>query len=74
LLGTVRDLTMEAEELVPAGDSVLAKVHQGGVGSKSGLPIDVRYFTLWSFRGDKVIRIESFVERAEALEAAGLRE
>jgi hypothetical protein len=34
----------------------------------------MRYFTLWTFRGRKVIRIESFPERAQALEAAGLRE
>ena len=34
----------------------------------------MHFFTLWTLRGGKVIRIESFRERAEALEAAGLRE
>jgi len=34
----------------------------------------MHYFTLWSFRGATVIRIESFRERSAALEAAGLRE
>jgi hypothetical protein len=34
----------------------------------------MRYFQVWSFRGDKVIRLESFRERVDALEAAGLRE
>ena len=39
-----------------------------------GVPVELRYFTVWSFRGKNVIRIESFRERDEALEAAGLPE
>ncbi|MCA1695961.1 MAG: nuclear transport factor 2 family protein [Actinobacteria bacterium] len=74
MLETWERLTIEAEELLGAEDSVLADVHQRGVGSTSGVPAEMRYFTLWSFRGSKVIRIESFRERAEALEAAGLSE
>jgi ketosteroid isomerase-like protein len=66
--------TMEAEELVASGDSVLARVRQRGVGSTSGVSTELRYFMLWSFRGSKVIRLESIRGHAEALEAAGLRE
>ena len=66
--------TMGAEEILAAGDSVLVSVHQHAVGSISGVPAEMRYFTLWSFRGRKVIRIESFRERHEALDAAGLSE
>jgi len=40
----------------------------------SGVPVELRYFTVWSFRGNKLIRIENFRERGEALEAAGLSE
>jgi hypothetical protein len=40
----------------------------------SGVPVELRYFTVWSFRGNKVIRIENFRERGEALEAVGLSE
>jgi ketosteroid isomerase-like protein len=65
---------MEAEELVEARDTVLVSVRQSGVGRASGVPAELRYFTLWSFRGGKVIRIESFRQRSEALEAAGLSE
>jgi ketosteroid isomerase-like protein len=74
LLENWADFTMEAEELLAAGDSVLAGVRQHGVGRTSGAPTEMRYFTLWSFRGRKVIHLESFRERAEALEAAGLSE
>lgn len=64
---------MEAEEIVPAGDTVVAGVRQRGVGSTSGIPTELRYFMVWTF-GRKVIRIESIRERADALEAAGLSE
>ena len=72
LLGTWADFAMETEEILAAGDSVLVGVRQRGVGRTSGAPTELRYFTTWSFRGRKVIRIESFRGRAEALEAVGL--
>jgi ketosteroid isomerase-like protein len=74
LLGAWADFTMEAEEILGAGDSVLVGVRQHGVGRTSGAPTKLRYFTVWSFRGGKVIRIESFRERTEALETLGLSE
>ena len=37
-------LTMEAEEIVAVGDSVLAGVRQRGVGSASGVPTELHYF------------------------------
>ena len=74
LLKPWADFTMEAEEIIEAGDGVLVRVIQRGVGRTSGIPVDLRYFTLWSFRGGKVIRIQSFRNREEALEAAGLSE
>jgi ketosteroid isomerase-like protein len=65
-------VTIEAEDLTAAGDSVLAAVRQRGTGNTSGAATEMRYFMLWSFRGGKVIRVENFRERNEALEAAGL--
>jgi ketosteroid isomerase-like protein len=64
-------VTIEAEEITPVGDSVLAAVRQRGTGNTSGAGTEMRYFMLWSFRDGKVIRIENFRERAAALEAAG---
>jgi uncharacterized protein len=74
LLGPWTRLTMQAEEIVAAGDSVLVDVHQCAVGRTSGIETKLDFFMLWSFRGGRVIRVESFRERAEALEAAGLGE
>ena len=62
------------EEFVDAGDSVVVRVHQRATGRQSGTPVQMRYFQVWTFRGASVIRIESVIERADALEAAGLRD
>jgi ketosteroid isomerase-like protein len=64
---------IEAEEFIGAGDNVVVGVHQRAAGKGSGIPVDMRYFQVWTFRGGAVIRIESVREREEALEAAGVR-
>jgi ketosteroid isomerase-like protein len=67
-------ITIEAEDITDAGDTVVAAVRQRGVGRESGAATELRYFQVWSFRDRKVIRLENFRSEAEALEAAGLRE
>jgi ketosteroid isomerase-like protein len=64
--------TISGEEFLEAGDSVVVAVHQQGMGPRSGAPVDMRYFQLWTFRAGTVIRIECIMERDDALEAAGL--
>jgi ketosteroid isomerase-like protein len=65
-------IAIAAEELVPAGDSVLAAVLQQGEGDASGAATELRYFQLWTFRGAKAIRLENFRDRDDALQAAGI--
>jgi ketosteroid isomerase-like protein len=67
-------ITIEAEEIVEAGDSVVVAVWQRGVGAGSGAAAELRYFHVWSFRGGRVIRFENIRTRREALEAVGLTE
>jgi ketosteroid isomerase-like protein len=67
-------ITIDAEEIADAGDSVVVGVCQRGTGSGSGAATEFRYFHVWSFRGRRVIRFETFRKRAQALEAAGLPE
>jgi ketosteroid isomerase-like protein len=69
-----RDLVIEGEEFLEAGDSVVVRVHQRGIGRKSDAPVEMRYFQVWTFRGRTVIRIEAIRERSEALQAVGLQE
>jgi len=65
-------LTIDGDDFVASGDTVLASVVQRGAGDASGAATEIRYFQLWSFRGDKVIRLENFRDRGDALAAAGL--
>jgi ketosteroid isomerase-like protein len=62
---------IEAEDFVAAGDSVAVAVHQRATGTRSGAPVDLPYWQVWTFRGGTVVRIESIRERGEALEAIG---
>ena len=65
-------LTIQAEELTEAGDSIVAAVVQRGVGSGSGAATELRYFHVWTFRGGRAIRLETFRDGAAARAAAGL--
>jgi ketosteroid isomerase-like protein len=67
--------TIKAEDLSQAGESVIATVVQKGKGRGSGaMPADLRYFQVWTFRGERVIRLDVLRDRADALEAAGIRD
>lgn len=67
-------LTIEATHLRAVGDTVLAHVVQHAKGKASGIEGDLRYFTLITFRGDKILRMEHVMHEREALEAVGLSE
>jgi ketosteroid isomerase-like protein len=68
-------VTIEARELLEAGDSVVANVIQRAIGRGSGIePTELDYFQVWTFRGGRVIRIEVIRDRDAALKAAGLSE
>jgi hypothetical protein len=66
---------LEVEELIDAGDQVLVLIRFGGRGKMSGAEVEVLVWNLWTFReGESVRWTYSGEDRAEALEAAGLRE
>jgi ketosteroid isomerase-like protein len=63
-----------AEEFVDMGDRVVATVRFHGRGRGSGVETDARYYEVYTVRDGKIVRMDEFTERSEALEAAGLRE
>jgi ketosteroid isomerase-like protein len=63
-----------AEEFVDIGDRVLATVHFQGRGRGSGIRIDQRFYEVYTVRNGKIVRMDEYTSRAEALEAVGLRE
>ena len=72
--GAFENWGYEAEEVIDAGSSVIVCLHQWGQGKGSGAPVEARFFQVWTFENGKVIRYRGFNDRADALEAAGLRE
>jgi ketosteroid isomerase-like protein len=73
-LADLKGAAIAGEEFIDAGDSVVVQVHQSATGPGSGAHVAMRYYQVWTLRGDSVIRIESFRERVEALAAVGLRQ
>jgi uncharacterized protein len=65
------DYRFEAEEIVAAGDKVVVVIRDEGMGRRSGVKLERTHAQLWTFRDAKVIRIELFDTKDEALEAAG---
>jgi ketosteroid isomerase-like protein len=70
------DLAVTVEELIDAGDRVVALVRYSGQGRGSGIEIggvstDAQ---VWTLRDGKALRVELYGGTADALEAAGLSE
>ena len=68
------DYQMNPEEFIDAGaDRVLVFSREGGRGRGSGAEVETHPTAhLWTLRDGKAIRMESYWERSDALEAAGL--
>ena len=64
---------VEVEELRNLGERVLARWRWVTVGKRSGLASEVETTTVSSLREGKIIRVDYFLDHAEALEAVGLR-
>jgi ketosteroid isomerase-like protein len=72
----IEDYRMTPEEFIDAGgDQVLVFSREGGRGRGSGAEVQTHPTAhLWTLRDGKAVRLRSFWERSDALEAAGLSE
>jgi ketosteroid isomerase-like protein len=66
------DWQIELEDLLDAGDAVLALIHHSGRGHASGISMDSHDGMLFRFRDGKVVVLEYLTGRDRALAAAGL--
>ena len=67
------DLRIEAERIIDLSeDRVLVLSRHTARGKQSGVPIDHEIGDLFTLRDGKIVRYDSYWDRAEALEAAGL--
>ena len=68
------NLGWEVEEIRDGGEQILALGHIRGEGRDSGVAIDARAGWLAHFSEGRITRFQTFANRDDALEAAGLRE
>ena len=65
----------QPEEVIDAGDKVLAFIRTSGRGKASGVDVEAYVWNVWTFRDGKPTEWTYFGEdRAAALDAAGLSE
>jgi ketosteroid isomerase-like protein len=65
---------LEAEEFIDAGDRVVVLLHEFRRGKGSGVEMETDTAVVYEVRGGRVVHIQGYMDRAKALEAAGLRE
>jgi ketosteroid isomerase-like protein len=68
------DVRFEPEELIDAGDRVVAVLRLSGRGKGSGIETELRYAVVYTVSGGKIVRGREYMTREQALEAVGLRE
>lgn len=68
----MRDHRFEIEEVRDLGDRVLALLHEKARGASSGIDVDQRPAFLHELRDGRILRARAYLDRYEALEAAGL--
>jgi ketosteroid isomerase-like protein len=67
-----RSYRLDVEEIIDAGDNVVTFVHVEAQTERDGVAVQHSPAAIWRFRGGKVVAIHFYLDRAEALEAAGL--
>jgi len=71
--GTLDEYVLETTEIIDADkDRVVVVQYERGRGRGSGALLERRWAVLYTLRMGKVVRVQPFKSREEALEAAGL--
>ena len=68
---------VEPEDIVDVhgdGETVLMLLRASGTASYTGINVDVEWAAIWTIRDGRLLRAQGYLNRAEALEAAGLSE
>ena len=68
------DYELFPEEFEHTGEHVVVAVRLRGRGRGSGVEVDARFYDVFTLREGKIVRMDQFTQRSEALEAAGLPE
>jgi ketosteroid isomerase-like protein len=64
--------TIEVERIVDAGDQVVILHREAMRGKSSGLDLELEAAVLVDFKDGRIVRLQGFMDRGAALEAAGV--
>jgi uncharacterized protein len=68
------EISVQPEEFIDAGDRVVVPVRFGGKARHTGMTAEFSVVHVWTIHQGKATDLDIYRSRAEALEAAGLRE
>jgi uncharacterized protein len=68
------DLQVNFEEFFDTGDQVVAIGRMHGRGKASRAPVELRWAIVVTFSEGRIVRLDNYAEKEQALEAAGLSE
>jgi ketosteroid isomerase-like protein len=68
------DLRLEPEELIDAGDRVVAVQRLSGRAKASGVPTELRYAVVYTVRDGKIANGREYWTRQQALDALGIHQ
>jgi ketosteroid isomerase-like protein len=74
ILNTWETVTVELEEVIEGAGGRVLGVEQWHTHGREGIEVGTKIFDLYTFRDGLIVRGDGFLDRAEALEAAGLKE
>jgi ketosteroid isomerase-like protein len=67
-------LDVRPEEVIDTGDELIVFVHEVARGRESGVVVETDTTTISTFREGMIVRVRGFMDRSQALKAAGLSE
>ncbi len=71
---TWAEFRLEPQQMIPSGDLLFVHVVLSGRSKHEALEISMDVFQVWTFRQGLAVKQEAFLDRDEALKAAGLSE
>jgi ketosteroid isomerase-like protein len=69
-----KEMWIEPQEFIDAGDIVVVPLRFGGQARHTGIEVEFSYVHVITIRNGKTLRIDVYESKRKALEAAGLRE
>ena len=65
------DSRVVIDEMIVAGDDLVALGHTRGQVRSTGAPFDIRVAHVWTVRGERIVRFQPFIDTPAMLQALG---